>query len=110
MLNAMVSSQKGPTRHAYAWQILRMADRALLAGYPRMMQPDQISSKIINGWMYEVTAIFAVNNNRWAMLGFKTSVVTWMTKFKYHVVALLSIWSWHFKKKFYTVYCNLLFV
>ena len=39
----MVSCQKGPNRHAYAWQkgpyppCLRMADRALLAGYPRIV-------------------------------------------------------------------------
>ena len=40
---SMVSCQKGPTSHAYAWQIgpfwqdtlVSMADRALLAGYPR---------------------------------------------------------------------------
>ena len=32
---SMVSYEKGPIRHAYACLRLRMADRALLAEYPR---------------------------------------------------------------------------
>ena len=74
---SMVSCQKGPIRHAYAWQIepfwqgpyppcLRMADRALLAGYPRYVQREECDKiSYHTEWTQQRVLIYCKQDGLW---------------------------------------------